>query len=325
MNNNNFKQLELFQDSENYNQDFDNAKTAKEYLKKIYSNFEIEDKSNIRNFQVLNFRVDIDQLIKRNEPDTPKLFLRRYKPVLEIYSVDNLITPIKTLNLQEKTIPPFINEIYTGTDFPQDLFYELSKQYILLETVNDYISENYDLLNSNKSILIYISSKIFNLTKPKYSNPHMDSAINKINNISDKLKKLNNVLFIGVFFNYKYEDNLIFDLTNDAKINIPNDIQLKDYFHNDFLFLNNAEFISEKTNTNGWKDIIFSPNFLNNDSRKLILNSELPNEFYYYQKLKLDGIFYKIEIYKNNLDFNFKTITIIKELIERNERNKIRK
>ena len=100
--------------------------------------------------------------------------------------------------------------------------------------------------------------------------------LNKISNFYSSIRNLQkgkNWYFIACHDNFTDESSLLEQIDNNKIIKdkikkaLKKDYHpLTDLFQNDYLFLNNSEFIQEKYNTNGWDtDCIISPDILTVD------------------------------------------------------------
>lgn len=340
----NYKQLELFQDIEDYQNEFETAREVKSCIQNVYSTFkidkEIDDVTKIINhYYILNFKVKVTQLSNKPEPNSPKLFMRKYTPILEIYDSKAIGKLIYKETFIEKTIPKWINEIYVGSIISQELFYELSKQYILLETIVKYFNNDYSInevnnqliekkkdiqLNSDATLIVNICSKLFNRNKANPTNPYITSAINKINNLSNKLMSQSTIIIISEYLNYRFESDLISDIDKTSTIKRKENIGT--FYQNDFLLLNNMEFLSDKPYTQDWNPyIIFPTKFLKivKNSAENIDYEKIKQILFIYQKVKLDGLFFRNEFYIpsgfNLKDYFWDIIVISRELLKNNE------
>lgn len=322
-----FKQLELFQEPEDYKEVFENAKRAKEFIQNKYSKFNDDEMVNITpdKFWIFDFGISITQLSEKPEPDSPKLFIRKYTPTLDIYATGDYSNPIYRKKFTEKVVPKFINEIYVGNSISQDFFYEIAKQYLLLETVDNFLKEQelVELVNRwtndlsqrftvNTQAIIHINSKMFGRVKPTPTNPYITATINKINNISNRLKNRTDNIFIGNYLNYIFENELILDL--DKNSTFRNDGKISNYFQNDFLLLNNMEFLTELHNTKNWHQFIIPPSFLKINTKSLALKqiNDMPDFLFFFQRIQDDGMFYRTELY---IPKKYMNDTILKETI----------
>jgi len=339
-----YKQLELFQNIEDYQSEFETARKVKSCIQNAYSTIkfdkEIDGTDNIAHqYYILNFKVRVTQLSNKPEPNSPKLFMRKYTPILEIYDSLAIGKLIYKESFIEKTIPKWINEIYVGSIISQELFYELSKQYILLETIVKYFDSDYSIdkvnkqltgkegdiqLNSGANLIVNICSKLFSRIKVNPTNPYITSAINKINNLSNKLLSQKTTIILSEYLNYRFEFDLISDIDKNSSINRKENIGT--FYQNDFLLLNNMEFLSDKPYTQDWNPyIIFPTKFLNivGNNAKNIDYNKIQQILFIYQKVKLDGLFFRNEFYipdKFNLkDYFWDMIIISRELLKNNE------
>jgi hypothetical protein len=210
-------------------------------------------------------------------------------------------------------IPKWINELYISNNISQKYFFELSKQYLLLETAinilnsNEFISvleKKIASLASNTTLIIsFKNSKLFYKEDVNNESLYIMDLENKIKNFNTEIKDLINEkkwFFHGYYIDFINEFDLLKELDEKQKLN------LKELFQNDYLFLNNCEFFTEEYNTLGWEsNFIVSP-YLCDFSKGKIDNSNFKTQMLYFYIKKEDGAIF----YRNELLFSNKNIEI---------------
>lgn len=319
---NKINQLDLFQKLDDYKDVFEKAQISKENIQKKYTEISIKEfsSSDIDKFCIFDFDITVTQLSEQPEPNSPKLFIRKYVPTLKIINEEP--NP-EIINFTEKVVPKWINEIYVGNSISQDYFHEIAKQYLLLETIDNFIKNNeYSQYINGKIGIIHMNGKLLGRAKSAQTNPYITATINNINNIFNRLVSQSNFILIGSYLNYIFENTLILQLDESTEFN--NQDKISNFFQNDFLLLNNMEFMMEKPYTLGWPSPLYPPFILDMDNKKIDMSKI--SKFFFFQKIKDDGVFYKTEVYMPNNLLNEKllenVISISTEFLKQNKTQK---
>jgi len=180
----------------------------------------------------------------------------------------------------------------------------------------------YKLINRNsesKEInIVFLHSKLFDPNiKTDYTIYHLSNAILEIKNDFKYLQQKNFIL-VGCFTNYQNENSLITELSEIENFKWN---KIKDYYPNDFIFLNNCELSDDNINTSDWINNIILPPSLNIEKNKNEIS------FFYFNKIQDDGIFYKIEVFiPNSIKIEYSLIINLlqKHLVLKNADNKIK-
>jgi len=327
------KYFELFQEQNDYSKTvLEKAKQIKESIQEVYKNVVFNESSNNHeDVWVLDFDAVITQVSEQPSRDSLKLFTRQYTPIVRIYKNGSLVGKLnyevafketdketgveikKSKNPEVKYIHKYINELFIGDNISQEYFFDVAQQYFLLdfvykqikneESVNKFVqkikklSDNYE---REQQTIICVNCKLRGRNMPDNINPNLYSAISHINTLWDNLSKQQNYIIIGNYINYLTENELIKQLNNNESPLVSETIS--DYFQNDFLLLNNMEFMNEKPYTNKWDNRIFAPLLLEKQTDKYCLKNidyikGVNNQIFLFQKTKPDEKFYKTEIY----------------------------
>ena len=180
--------------------------------------------------------------------------------------------------------------------------------------------------NSNKKIIVLLNNCRLKMTKPVQKiKQGFDAVIDETNHFLKKIIE-KNIIVLTYHKNYIDESVLIDQIIEEDKFGIKK--ELKEHFKNDMLLLNNKTILDEKDKsyTKGWdSNFIFPPKFINIDNNKCLLKEfakieemlkeksnknqqpELTlfskpeideiNKLFFYNKIKEDEIFYKIEFF----------------------------
>lgn len=341
--------FDLFQNQTDHsNRILDTAKRIKTAIQEYYKNNEESFADDLSDFWVVDIDAQIDRAAEQNQPNGLKLFTRQYTPIIRVYKSDDVMenrssllpcqptyngmvldgSPLK-LNRSVKFIHKHTNAMFVGNSISQECFFDVAKQFFLLDFLYKHIKYLSRLLtrfykmNNGKTIVIHVNCKLRGCNSEVINERGtMTSgfryAINYINTIWGNISKQADFIIIGSYDGYLNENELIAQL-NDVDPNIVTEI-ISDYFQNDFLLLNNMEFINDPPYTSDWSDLIFPPKFTN----KLNPN-ESPLNLFFFQKYKPDGKFYKTELYLpkhllKNRDILNKTIRLSSALLKEKNR-----
>lgn len=314
-------QLELFQlAGERESTIFERAKKSKEVVQDLYKdlnvlNNEVHKTQEIINekYGILRIKVDVDQISDKNaleEPSTPKMFIWQFSPsiILTIEDEDDYILrkgDEYNNQIGTRIIPKWINTLFTSNSFTRSEFLTITQQYYTLELINNILNDT-NLISSmqnklnGKDLLIYFESKLFPYNGHKYEGLYERDLINKIKNFYNKIntEQVENYYYIGCRKDFVIENDLLLDLDLNKTIKEKREMlyqqpdfdSLVDIFQNDYLFLNNAEFFQQKTNTHNWEsNCILSPNvldgnFIHINEDNLISNLEYRKVYCYTKK-----------------------------------------
>jgi hypothetical protein len=325
------KQLGLFQPLGSYETTiFNQAKKSKEIVQNLYKNFNFVSELPDEILGILNIKVDIDQIRdvdSPTEPSTPKMFIWQFIPTVTLENKEDVLFKFNDeLSFQDllepKIIPKWINTLFTTKSFTKGDFLMFTKQYFTLELMLKLLSpESIYIKKINEQIekhridklLIFLDCKLFS----DKINDEPEALIErdilyKINNFNSKIKNIqrNNWYIIGVYDDFTSKNDLLLDLHTDSKIiqnrkkELNGSVELYSFvetFHNDYLFLNNAEFFNQKCNSFDWNSYIVSPtlllkDFSSFDEKKLIKNNYNEREIYVYMKKEEHGSFFRSDI-----------------------------
>lgn len=319
-----YRQLELFQVPTPYEKDvFKHAYQLKVAAQDYYNNVNfspmpISDAFKLQQnkYAILFFDVEIEQIRDSEltvEPSTPKMFIWQFTPTIKLINSGVTHTIHDKFDesnafIRTKIIPKWINELFTTNSFTHGEFLQFTKQYFTLELIqntlnNDkYAEEIQKLVESGKNIIIYFGSKFF-ADNDRFTTSLLElDILNKIKNFYYRLRSLQkpNWYFVSSYNDFINESDLLSDL--DMQFGYDGSKEFSHYvksFQNDYLFLNNAEFVYQKGNTEKWDtDMIIAPSLIdstvgiNND--KLISNTS--RAYYCYCKQGSGEIFYRNEI-----------------------------
>lgn len=338
-NNNHFNDFDLFQEQNDYtNKILEEAEILKKSIQEFYSVIEFE-KTEIKDSWLLDFDVNINQVAEQIEPGNIKLFTRQYTPIMRVYQNSELKANIEFEKSETKIINKYINELFVGDSVSQEDFFDIAKQYFLLDfTYRQLKDENSDIFvqriqkqfneyNHSEKTIVSVNCKLRGRNNSNTSNPNLFSAICHINKLWDNLSSQSKFIIIGNYRNYSRENELITQLNNKELGLFTKTIS--NYFQNDFLLLNNMEFMDENPYTLKWNEFIFSPLLLDKKEGKYYLKNydsihKINNEIFFFQKIIPDGIFYKTEIYipqKSVNQVNFIQIILLsQELLKLKQR-----
>lgn len=318
-NNNHSNDFDLFQEQNDYsNKILEEAKILKKGIQEFYSVIEFK-KTEIKDSWLFDFDVNINQVAEQIEPGSIKLFTRQYTPIMRVYQNSEYKGNIEFDKSETKIINKYINELFVGESVSQEEFFDIAKQYFLLDfTYRQLNDENSDIFvqrvktqfseyNKSESTIISVNCKLRGRYNLKTANPNLHSAICHINRLWDNLSSQSKFIIIGNYRNYSRENELISQL-NNQNLGIFTET-ISNYFQNDFLLLNNMEFMDENPYTWEWNEFIFSPLLLEKKEGKYYLKKdvsthEINKEIFLFQKIIPDGIFYKTEIYIPKKDVN---------------------
>jgi hypothetical protein len=310
-------QLRLFRDIDSEdNLAFNNAKKlkslAQEKLKDIDVNF--QDSDDDSEYIIIQFRTNIIQIKESNSPDELRFFLRKIKSSFKLWTYKNgTVSYINKFDEKirekdiEKIIPNWANKIYTENRIPLELFLDICVQnfsfsflFDLIQDgfINQFVSENFE----GKKVILFLSHKLIPLTDMLPESSYLTNLENKTEKFYHKVKEIadnENWLLAGCFRDFTRETillkefNTILEKENEKS-------NFKTLFANDYLFLNNVEFLSERPFTGGtWhSNIIKSP--INLMAQKVLDNG---NAYIYLREDRAAG-FYRNEFYKKDLDIN---------------------
>ena len=334
--NDNSEFFSLFQKQNKYSEGIlEKAKQIKQDIQKIYNNETLSSDSHVggNDTWVFDFDVSLTQVSEQSKPDDLKLFTRRYTPFLNVYK-NNILQKTIEFNEDTRFIHKHINELFVGVNVSQEYFFDVARQSFLLDFVDKQI-ENERIIDDcvtkvvefcpdygeAQQTIICINCKLRGREVPNMKvSPDFLSAINQINKVWKKLSEQSGFIVIGNYSYFLYEDEFISQLNGSKFISET----ISNYFPNDFLLLNNMEFIYEKSDTRGWSEQIFSPLLLEKIDEHYKLKDiekikELKKEIFLFQKIKLDGEFHKTDIYipdkyMNQDNFN-RVVSLSKELL----------
>ena len=333
--------FDLFQKQTEYSDKIlEKAQKIKQNIQELYKDFNFSTQNIDSDFWVFDFDVILIQVSEQPEPNALKLFTRKYTPVVRVYKDNSCVATI-TFNDETKYIHKHINELFVGESVSQEYFFDVAQQYFLLDFVykqlknenfrDDFVSkikescEGYKKTNNN---VICVNCKLRGRKMPDKINPNLHSVISHINSLWHMLSSQLAFCIIGNYKNYLNEDELI-KLLNDNKSRLISET-ISDYFQNDFLLLNNMEFMNnEKPYTREWNDCIFAPSLIEKKNNKYCLKTiddikQNKDDIFLFQKIKPDGIFYKTEIYipEENMTQNYfiKIVSLSTELLKSKQR-----
>lgn len=335
--NKDFEYFDLFQHQTEYsNKILESAKKIKQNIQEIYEDFKNPKQDIDDDTWVFDFDVNLTQVSEQPEPDALKLFTRQYTPVVKVYQKDRFKCRIEFSD-DTKYIHKHINELYVGESVSQEYFFDVAQQYFLLDFLyrqikeekltDEFISkvkENCYEYEPDKHAVICVNCKLRGRNMPDRINPNLHSVISHINTLWHNLFKQTAFSIISNYKNYLNEDELIKQLNDKKSKFIPEAIS--DYFQNDFLLLNNMEFMNnEKPYTTDWNDCIFAPFLIEKKEGKYCLKDidsikKQSKQIFLFQKIQRDGMFYKTEIYIPDkymkLDYFDKIISLSMKLLE---------
>lgn len=319
--NNIFDYFKLFQEQNQYSEKLlGDAKKIKQSIQEIYENVILLENQEDNDFWILDFDINLTQVSEKPEPDALKLFTRQYTPIVNIYKNNApQCEPIKFTD-ETKYIHKHINELFVGDSISQEYFFDIAQQYFLLDFVyrqiknekftTSFVSKIKEFCNDyeeTKQTVICVNCKLRGRKMPDKINPNLHSAISHINTLWGNLAEQSSFIIIGNYINYLNEDELIIQLNKNNLISIPG--KISDFFQNDFLLLNNMEFMNEKPYTIKWNNIIIPPSLLKKDGEKYHIKDifeiiKTNEQIFLFQKIKPDGKFYKTEIHIPNKDIS---------------------
>jgi hypothetical protein len=308
--------FDLFQKQNDYSEKLlENAKKVKKNIQDVYNNIDFTPKEiNQNDFWYFDFDVELKQVSEQPEPGTLKLFTRQYTPVVRVYHNEIQGQRLEFDNKETKYIHKHINELFIGDSISQEYFFDMANQYFLLDFVYNQIKnedsiiafeqtvkKTYNDYDKSKKSIICLNCKLQGRILPLKINPNIKSAIDHINTLWNNLSKQSKFILISNYLNYSNENELIILLNENNIISEP----VRDYFQNDFLLLNNMEFMNEKPYTMDWNNLIFSPLLLDKKDDKYCLKDidsihkmeDCNKKIFFFQKIKDDGMFYKSEIF----------------------------
>lgn len=329
--------FDLFQKQTDYsNKILENAKKIKQDIQELYKDINFPKEDFDSDVWVFDFDVTLNQVSEQPEPDTLKLFTRQYTPTVKLYRNTSFVCTISFVE-EVKYIHKHINELFVGESVSQEYFFDVAQQYFLLNFVYSQLNnglftdtfilkvkgccDDYEQTNTN---IICVNCKLRGRKMPDKISPNLHSTISHINTLWRILASKSTFSIIGNYKNYLNEDELIRQLNGNGSKFISGTIS--NYFQNDFLLLNNMEFMNnEEPYTSEWADRIFAPSLLAEKKGKYYLKDiddikQNKDKIFLYQKIKEDGMFYKTEIYIPENDFtqgNFnKIISLSMELLK---------
>ncbi len=312
-----YSQLELFQELNDYeNKIFERAKKLKLIVTNAYSKIKLAElKDDIQqNYAVLNVTVKIQHIREgdpESQPNSPKMFIWQFAPTISL-----LVNEQQTLvvaannslkNTSAKIIPQWINSLFTTDSFSKGMFKQLAKQCYILNLLIDVFSDEQVFATivekiGDKDLLINMDSKIFARIRNEPTSMFERDVINKVKNLFFKLKgfQKENWFMVGHYEDFVDDSDLLgsLDQNDYIKKEIDNTVGLQKNGHsltslyqNDYLFLNNAEFVNETPNTDDWDcKYVMSPKIINStfeaiDDKKLnqVVGGQI-NEIFCYQK-----------------------------------------
>lgn len=308
--NNHLNDFDLFQDQNDYSSKIlADANKIKKEIQEYYKILYIGGGSN-SDYWLFDFDVHIHQVAEQPEPNSLKLFTRQYVPVVRVYCNNEPKGNLIIDTSETKIINKYINELFVGDSVSQEYFFDIAKQYFLLDFVYKLIvldsanfvskiNKEFSEYNNSDNTVIHVNCKLRGRDISSRVNPNLYSAICHINKIWDNLYLESKFVIVGSYRNYSRENELIMQLS-EIKLDSGSN-SIANYFQNDFLLLNNMEFMDEDHYTREWNDIILSPLLIEkkNDSLGLkdsVTGLDLYKNIFLYQKIKEDSIFYKTEI-----------------------------
>jgi hypothetical protein len=335
--------FDLFQKQTDYsNKILENAKKIKQNIQELFRDVDFSMNDINTSMWIFDFDVILTQVSEQPEPNSLKLFTRQYTPVVKVYKNNSFVNTI-IFNDETKYIHKHINELFVGESVSQEYFFDVAHQYFLLDFLykqlqdgnftNFFISKvkefctDYEEINNN---IICVNCKLRGRKMPDKINPNLHSVISHINSLWKILTSKSKYSIIGNYKNYLNENELI-RLLNDSKSRFISET-ISDYFQNDFLLLNNMEFMNnEKPYTKDWDNRIITPLLIEKKNEKKYLKDingikQNKDNIFLFQKIKPDGIFYKTEIYipENDMsqdNFN-KIVSLSMDLLKLKEREK---
>jgi hypothetical protein len=311
--------FEIFQEKDaECNSIIQEAEKIKKDIQNIYKDIIIDASEYNHDFSIniLDYDVKIDKFTDKEvgyNPLTPRLYTCIYNPSFYLYKYFFTKENPSTIKEREKidlsnefepetknVIKNYVYDSFIGNLISKEYFENLAKQNFLLNIIRKQHTNNEDFFNKytkhdeNNVNIIFIHSKLqdFNF-KTDSTVYHLKNAILEIKNANSFLHGKDFVV-VGHFKNYQNENTLIKQLSESENYRWD---KLKDYYPNDYIFLNNAEYLDDKINTNDWvHSNLFPPSII--DFKNCCLKRiETEEDIFYYSKIKDDGIFYKTEIF----------------------------
>jgi len=305
MNRQKFYQLTLFREINDSDiKTFRIAEKAKAYVQKIYNDFDFEHHK--KDICLVQFKTNISQVRDedRSEPDTPKLFIRKIISSHRIKGFDDLIKDYNYKHIEERIIPKWAHYVYSENVVSIEKLLELCRQIYGMEYAINILS-NENLINSlkleskTKEIILYFDHGIQEGSHLYESSANVGTIINRRKNAYDSLKSIaikESFYLLGRIENFTETSALLKEI--DRIINKRN-VNYLELFATDYLFLNNAEFVTQYYNTFGWPEIILQP------STFIIKNNQnTPEESFFFVKENEASKFFKFELFSNHLKFD---------------------
>lgn len=311
------QQLKLFRDIDSEDlKAFSNAKALKSLSLNTLKKLDLynDDISDYKDCIIIQIKTNIFQIKESMVPDELRFFLRKIKSTVKIWRIENgAIIPdssyndfLRTVEI-EKIIPNWANKIYTENKISLELFLDICIQNFsfsfLSELIrNDFLNQKILTDYTGKEVIFYLPHKLYPITNSLPESSYMANLENKTLKFYEKIveaAKLKSWTLIGCFRDFTREADLINDFNKVLNKENEKD-NLKTLFANDYLYLNNVEFLSEIPYTGGsWhSNIIKSP--------VVLKNKILPDKsaLYIYTRENETAGFYRNEIFAKGLDYD---------------------
>lgn len=341
------RQLDLFQDlAENESTIFKQAKICKKMVQDKYESCDLEVpeiNGLFYKYAVLDIDISIDlvsDLKTIEEPSTPKVFIWQFTTAFKLILSKDDVEVIKTKYTDPKVIKPWYNAIYTAKNFSQSDFHSVASQNFCLQLIVKALSDN-ELINiieskiGSKKLVILFNSALYPSKRTNFDDFLERDMTKTLDNLFTKLKSIqkDNWCYVGYFEDFLKKHDLLIDLDDNEFLKSEKDLllinegkkySLQEIFNNDYLFLNNSGFITQKYNTHGWnKNSILPPCIFSNDFTKIDNNNlnaiilDKKREIYAYIKKELDFRFFRIDMLLPKRKFEDNIIKDIVTIIQK--------
>ena len=277
---------------------FKNAEKAKKTAQDLYfqlykdtykdSSIAKEDDFVVVNFNTTILQVRDDAL---PEPDRVKTFIRKFKITCTLLNGTILCPPM------EKILPDWVSKIYVENRVSMAHFLEICRRIFSLEMAvqslrNEEILKKIKERFGDKQLILLFDHKLL-YNSSLSNNSSLLDLLKRANDALDDLKDIvinQNWLLLGYFGDFTYDNDLLKDVSERLE-----GINIEKLFVTDYLLLNNAEFVTQKPNTENWPEIVLAYSTKN--------MSKESESAYFYVKKNISSVFYRFEMYKKGLIF----------------------